>query len=153
MGIWGKMPNLSHFLALKTSPSINLWYCCLSLPKCLPWFLLQRSLNLCQCPAPFCRWQWNSLSFEFAIVTFSSDWALAVMISVSPPCMPMVGHNSLYSPWNLHWEHLSARPRDNNAGSRAHSQPARLFTFLWAWPSPCYWGKCRPSNKTIYDPG
>lgn len=27
-----------------------------------------------------------------------------------------------------------------------------FFTFLRAWPSSCYWGKCRPSNKTIYDP-
>lgn len=52
---------------------------------------------------------------------FLPDWAVAVMISMSPLCMPMVGRNSLYSPWSLRWEHpvvpgttmLAAKP---NAG-------------------------------------
>lgn len=118
-------------------PNINASLDCFSKEKCSP--LLVPSLYT------LLTMEWLQLWVCHCV--FFTEWELAVMISMSPPCMPVVDHNSLYSPWNLHWEHLMV-PRTTMLAAK----PTVLFTFLWAWPSLCYWGKRRLSNRTIYDP-
>lgn len=113
-------------------PNINASLDCFSKEKCSP--LLVPSLYT------LLTMEWLQLWVCHCV--FFTEWELAVMISMSPPCMPVVDHNSLYSPWNLHWEHLMV-PRTTMLAAK----PTVRFTFLWAWPSLCYWGKRRLSNK------
>lgn len=126
-----------HFHDMTVYPNINASLDCFSKEKCSP--LLVPSLYT------LLTMEWLQLWVCHCV--FFTEWELAVMISMSPPRMPVVDHNSLYSPWNLHWEHLMV-PRTTMLAAK----PTVRFTFLWAWPSLCYWGKRRLSNRTIYDP-
>lgn len=93
------------------------------------------------------------LSFEVAIVTTQTEAAFPGSNDLSEPLASNWGHNKLYSPWNI-------PPSSGNAVSPGQQcwQPspeslALLLSFYEVGLPPCYWGKCRPSNKAIYDPG
>lgn len=110
----------------------GLWCWSSEAPLCLPsvpWPEKLVPLSGTRPPFFLHRWQWNGFCFEFCHCDLSTDWAMAVISCMSPVCVPMVGHNSLYSPRSLHWEQLLV-PRTTMLAARPTVSRIVFYVFM-----------------------